>query len=406
MANACGFYELTELIRQASDALFVSKVKFDMAISKKPRAMQRENNFKPQLYDGEMILLDGVNRALQTVNTALEKIKTVENWINSTERSKANYIAALKRRISLLQKSKVALKMTSTADKTSENTQNQCKRKDNGHPSKIKNFGTVEKPLTKTVVGKETFQPVTKRSQAPSTNKAKHDWPKGTGCAQSAKIKNKGFCSSENVFSDNDSSVLRAALATEMSHTNDEEKSLSAVQLDVTDAESLLLARKPKLLDSNESSDYQCARKQLDTASMKTQERDRKNSKCTPCVLEVSPPSSVIVGNSEMGEPAQKKIISCDPGTAVLGKTFAENKKTEINFKQLFGKQDDATELNPIEVTVQTESMTELLKRCSSTLTTIEKMNQSNFRKNEKTSTKQRKTASKKSEEREQKERR
>ena len=67
MANVCGFYELTELIRQASDALFVSKVKFDVAISKKPRAMQRHNNFKPQLYDGEVILLDGVNRALQTV---------------------------------------------------------------------------------------------------------------------------------------------------------------------------------------------------------------------------------------------------------------------------------------------------------------------------------------------------
>ena len=99
-------------------------MKFDMAISKKPRAMQRDNNFKPQLYDGEMILLDGVNRALQTVNTALEKINTLENWINSTERSKANYIAALIRRLSILQMSKVALKMTSTADKTSEITQN------------------------------------------------------------------------------------------------------------------------------------------------------------------------------------------------------------------------------------------------------------------------------------------
>ena len=230
------------------------------------------------------------------------------------------------------------------------------------------------------MVVKETFQPITKRSQAPSTNKAKHDWPNRTGCAQSAKIKNKGFCSSENVFSDNDSSVLRAALATEMSHTNAEEKSLSAVQLDVTDAESLLFAKRPKLLDSNKSSDYQCARKQLDTASMKTQERDPKNSKCTPCVLDVLPPSSVIVGKSEMGEPA-KKITSYDPGTAILGKSFAENKKTEINFKQLFGKQDDATELNPIEVTVQTEAMTELLKRCSSTLTTIEKRNQSNLRK-------------------------
>ena len=75
MAKACGFYELAELIRQASDALFVSKMKFHMAISKKPRAMQRDNNFKPQLYDGEIILLDGVNRAPQTVNTALEKIQ-------------------------------------------------------------------------------------------------------------------------------------------------------------------------------------------------------------------------------------------------------------------------------------------------------------------------------------------
>ena len=62
------------------------------------------------MYDGEVILLDGVNRALQTVNTALEKIKTVENWINSTERSKANYIAILKRRLSILQKSEVVLK--------------------------------------------------------------------------------------------------------------------------------------------------------------------------------------------------------------------------------------------------------------------------------------------------------
>ena len=187
-----------------------------------------------------------------------------------------------------------------------KNTQNQYKRNDSGHPSKIKNLGTVKKSLTKTVVGKESFQPVTKRSQAPNTNKAKHDCPNRTGCAQSAKINNKGFCSSENVFSDNDSSVLRAALATEKSHTNDEEKSLSAVKLDVTDAESLLFAKRPPLLDSNKGSNYQCARKQLDIASMKTQESDPKNSKCTPCVMEVSPPSSVIVGKSDMGEPAQK----------------------------------------------------------------------------------------------------
>ena len=124
MAKVCGLYELTELIRQASDALFVSKVSFDMAISKKPRAMQRDNSFKPQLYDGEVILLEGGNRALQSVNTALEKSKTVENWINSTERSKANYIAALKRRLSILQISEVLLKMTSTADRKSKITQN------------------------------------------------------------------------------------------------------------------------------------------------------------------------------------------------------------------------------------------------------------------------------------------
>ena len=138
MAKVCWIYELTELIRQASDSLFVSKMKFDKAISKKPRAMQRDNNFKPQLYDGEVILLDGVNRALQSINTALKKIKTLGNWVNSTERSKANYIAALKRRPSILEKSEVVLNMSSTADRTSKNTQNQYKRKDNGHPSKKK----------------------------------------------------------------------------------------------------------------------------------------------------------------------------------------------------------------------------------------------------------------------------
>ena len=76
-----------------------------------------------------------------------------------------------------------------------------------------------------------------------------------------------------------------------------------------------------------------------------------------------------------MGEPAQKfkNFTSCDPKIAFLGETFAENKKAEINFKQLFDKRDNATELDPIEVTVQTESMPELLKRCSSMLSTIEK---------------------------------
>ena len=46
----------------------------------------------------------------------------------------------------------------------------------------------------------------------------------------------------------------------------------------------------------------------------------------------------------------------------MLGETFAQTKTTEINFKQLFGKRDNATELNLIEVTVHPESMPEFFK--------------------------------------------
>ena len=211
--------------------------------------MQRDKNFKPQLYDGEVILLVGFNRALQSVNIALEKIKTVENWINSSERSKANYIDALKRRLSILQKSDFVLKMTLISDRTSKNTRSH-KQKDKELPSRIKKSEQLKKTLI------ETFQPVTERSQAPSRSYGTHDWPTRTACARSAKISNKGFCSTENVFSDNDSSVLRAALATETSHTNDEDTSLSRLKLDVTDAESLLFAKKPLVLDCNRGSDY------------------------------------------------------------------------------------------------------------------------------------------------------
>ena len=86
MGKVCGIYELTDLTRQAFEALFVSEAKIHIAFSKKPRAEQSDNNFKQQLYDGEVISLQCVNRALQAVNTALEKLKKVEILIDSTER--------------------------------------------------------------------------------------------------------------------------------------------------------------------------------------------------------------------------------------------------------------------------------------------------------------------------------
>ena len=120
------------------------------------------------------------------------------------------------------------------------------------------------------------------------------------------------------------------------------------MKLDVTDAESLLFAKKPPLLDSNKGSDYQYARKQSDFAWLKTQESDPKNSNCTPCVLEVSPPSSVLLGKRDMGEPAQKlkKIFSTDPKTAFLGESLAEEEKTEINWSNC-----SANEIMPLNWT-------------------------------------------------------